>query len=113
MYKDILDKGIVSEDDVNNSKKQSKKSNKDRKYKQDNKDRKSDRDLKKKYAKYFIIIVFMQLILINEIFIMVGAGIIHYDGYSLDIFVTATIIQVFLCVKEIIRNLFPNGNSKK
>jgi hypothetical protein len=74
---------------------------------QETKDRKSDRKLKKSYAKNFFWILVVQLGLMNIIFLLYGCGLLTYDAYTLDIFVTATLLEVFGIVAIITKNLFP------
>lgn len=74
---------------------------------QDVHDRRSDRGLKKLYACCFIVILVLQLLFMNVIFCLAGAGVLTFDANSLRIFMAGTLAEVFGVVFVITKNLFP------
>lgn len=72
-------------------------------------DSKSDRDLKKKYAKWFMSILILQLSVMNVVFILSGYKILNYSEWSLNLYMSGTLAEVFGGIFIIINNLFPNG----
>ncbi len=75
-------------------------------------DRNSDRTLKLVYAVGFIIILAVQLLLVNVVFFAAGIGWLSYDQWALELFVGATLAEVFLVVRVITKNLFPLAQKK-
>jgi len=72
-------------------------------------DRKSDRALKQKHAVWFIWILIAQLIVMNIAFFLVGNGKMTFQEWSLNLYMTGTLAQVFGVVYVITKNLFPNN----
>ena len=71
------------------------------------KDRSSnDNDLKKKYSKILIQILINQLIVMNIIFTLKGLNILNFGDATFNIFITATIAEVFTLVTTIVKYLF-------
>ena len=71
------------------------------------KDRSSnDNDLKKKYSKILIQILINQLIVMNIIFTLKGLNILSFGDATFNIFITATIAEVFTLVTTIVKYLF-------
>lgn len=70
----------------------------------------ADRELKKRYANWFIWILIVQLFFMNFIFIAVGFGGLKFDKWTLELYVTSTILEVFGVVVVITQNLFPKKN---
>ena len=71
------------------------------------KDRSSnDNDLKKKYSKILIQILINQLIVMNIIFVLKGLNILNFGDATFNIFITATIAEVFTLVTTIVKYLF-------
>ena len=66
-----------------------------------------DRKLKKQYARGFIYILIGQLFLMNTIFALAGCKILNYEPWTLDIFMSGTLAEVFGVVVIITKNLFP------
>lgn len=73
---------------------------------------KNDNDLKEKYSKKLIVILVFQLIFMNIIFILGGIGILNYSDTTFNIFVTATIAEVFSLVTIIVKYLFTDNLTK-
>lgn len=73
---------------------------------------KNDNELKEKYSKKLIKILVFQLILMNIIFILGGTGILNYSDTTFNIFVTATIAEVFSLVTIIVKYLFTDNLTK-
>lgn len=68
-----------------------------------------DRELKDKYAKYLIKILICQLVATYIIFGLTGKGILIYDKFVLDIFISGSLLETFAIVKIIVENLFSNN----
>ena len=66
----------------------------------------NDNDLKKKYSKILIQILINQLIVMNIIFTLKGLNILNFGDATFNIFITATIAEVFTLVTTIVKYLF-------
>lgn len=73
---------------------------------------KSDNKLKVKYATILIIILCAQLIIINGIFIFVGLGILNYTQFTINLYVSACVLEVTALVTIIVKYLFSSKNSR-
>lgn len=73
---------------------------------------KNDNDLKKKYSKILIGILIVQLLFMNVIFILYGAGVLHFKDSTFNLFIRATIAEVFTLVAIIVRYLFTDNLTK-
>lgn len=71
------------------------------------KDAESDRLLKEKYAKYFILILVVQLLIMNYVFIFAGLKVLEFEKWTLDLYMGGTLAEVFGIVLVITKNLFP------
>lgn len=71
----------------------------------------TDRKLRSKYAKYFICILIVELVVIMCIMVAVGRGGLIYDAVSLDLFLAATITQIFLSMRIAIKYLFSKDSN--
>ncbi len=71
-------------------------------------DSEQDRSLKKKYAYWFVKILICQLIIMNLVFICVGVGKLHFETWSLNLYTSGTLAEVFGIVLVITKNLFPS-----
>lgn len=70
---------------------------------------KNDNKLKEKYSKILIIILSIQLLIMNVIFILRGANKLNFDDTTFNIFITATIAEVFSLVTIIVKYLFTDN----
>lgn len=70
---------------------------------------KNDNELKKKYSKILIEILILQLIAMNLIFILKGFSILNFADTTFNLFITATIAEVFTLVTIIVRYLFTDN----
>ena len=71
-------------------------------------DSKNDRELKKAYANWFIWILIGQLFVMNLAFGLTGIGMMVFEKYELELYLTGTLAEVFGIVLIITKNLFPN-----
>jgi hypothetical protein len=71
------------------------------------KDAESDRDLKEKYAKDFVRILVVQLVIMNCVFVLSGFKILEFEKWTLDLYMGGTLAEVFGIVLVITKNLFP------
>jgi len=71
-------------------------------------DAKSDRELKEKYASIFVLVLIFQLGVMNIVFILSGYHILSFERWTLDLYMSGTLAQVFGIVLVIIKNLFPS-----
>lgn len=69
----------------------------------------NDNELKKKYSKILIGILILQLIVMNLIFILKGLSILNFADTTFNLFITATIAEVFTLVTIIVRYLFTDN----
>lgn len=69
----------------------------------------NDNELKKKYSKILIGILILQLIVMNLIFILKGFSILNFADTTFNLFITATIAEVFTLVTIIVRYLFTDN----
>ena len=70
-------------------------------------DHEQDRKLKRSYARWFIRILIGQLVAMNVVFILAGCNKLHYEQWTLDLFMSGTLAEVFGVVVIITKNLFP------
>lgn len=70
---------------------------------------KEDRELRRKYAKYLIIILAIELVFLNIIFILFGCGVLKYSEIVFDLFITGGIAEIFVLIKTIIKHLFKDN----
>lgn len=70
------------------------------------KDLKTDIKLKKLFAKWFIGILIGQLLVMNGIFICIGAGLLHFSDFVINLFMGGTLAEVFGIVLVMARYLF-------
>ncbi len=71
------------------------------------KDIKTDRDLRISYANFWKKVLVVQLIVTNGIFILVGCGYLIFEEWTLRLFVSGTLLEIFGIVIIITRYLFP------
>lgn len=71
----------------------------------------TDRALRSQYAKYFLVILILELLAMMGIMIAVGRGGLVYDPVLLDLFLTCTIIQIFLSIRTAIKYLFSRDSN--
>ncbi|MFZ7342908.1 hypothetical protein [Avibacterium volantium] len=74
----------------------------------DNDDKENDITLKSHYAYWLISVMIIQLIVMNRVFIDVGAGELKYDNYVLHLYITGTLLELFGLVLVITKYLFKN-----
>ena len=71
-------------------------------------DRRSDRQLRQRYATWFMWILVFQLVAMNTVFILLGLGKLEYrNRWLVEIYIGATVAEVFGVVIVITRGLFP------
>jgi len=71
-------------------------------------DRRSDRQLRQRYATWFMWILVSQLLVMNAVFILLGLGKLEYrNRWIVEIYIGATVAEVFGVVIVITRGLFP------
>ena len=58
-------------------------------------DRESDRSLREKYARWFALILVVQLVAMNVILAFVGINVMKFDAVTLQIFMGGTFAEVF------------------
>lgn len=73
---------------------------------------KEDNDLKKKYAKKLLRILVIQLIVLDILFILVGAGKLNFSDTTFNLFITAGIAEIFTLVTIIVKYLFSDNLTK-
>lgn len=78
----------------------------EREKKLSNDDKQNDIRLKKHYGYGLIGVMIIQLIIMNWVFYRVGKGTLHYDNYSLHVYVTGTLLELFGLVLVITKYLF-------
>lgn len=74
---------------------------------QDELDQKSNRELKRNYAYWFIGILIAQLVVMNGVFVFHGLGLLQFAEFTLQIYITSTLLEVFGVIVLIVHNLFP------
>lgn len=70
-------------------------------------DAKQDRELRAKYAIYFIWILIGQLLVLNALFVGVGAQWLNYSDWLFHAFLGGTFIEVIGIIYLIVAYLFP------
>lgn len=66
----------------------------------------NDNNLKKTYSLILVIILGIQLIIMNVIFILKGANVLEFNDTTFNLFITATIAEIFTLVTIIVKYLF-------
>lgn len=74
--------------------------------KEDLDDRQADRALRKSYANRWFKVLVVQLVVMNVVFIAVGLGRLQFTEWAINVYVTGTLAQVFLVVRDIVKYLF-------
>lgn len=70
------------------------------------KDLKTDTKLKKMFARWFIGILIGQLLVMNAVFILIGAGKLQFNDLVINLFMCGTMAEVFGIVAVMARYLF-------
>ena len=70
------------------------------------KDLKTDTKLKKMFARWFIGILIGQLLVMNGIFVLIGAKLLHFSDFVINLFMGGTLAEVFGIVLVMARYLF-------
>lgn len=73
---------------------------------EDRSDRQADRNLRTSYANRWFKVLVVQLLVMNVVFISVGFGKLHFSEWAINVYVTGTLAQVFLVVRDIVKYLF-------
>ena len=73
---------------------------------------KNDSNIKEKYSMILIIILILQLFVMNVIFILRGANVLDFLDTTFNIFITATIAEVFALITIIVKYLFTDNLTK-
>lgn len=66
----------------------------------------NDNNLKKQYSKILVWILIIQLVAMNIIFILKGCNKLNFTDTTFNLFITATIAEVFTLVTIIVKYLF-------
>lgn len=72
---------------------------------------KSDRKWKNIYAKILLIILIIQILSVNIIFILVGFSIMNYSDSTFNIFITGTLIEIIAVIRLVVKYLFSDNIS--
>ena len=73
---------------------------------------KHDNNLKEKYSRLLIRILVLQLLIMNVIFVCRGLNLLEFNDTTFNIFITATIAEVFSLVTIIVKYLFTDNLTK-
>ena len=65
--------------------------------------------IKSKYAIILIVILAIQLIVLNVIFILVGAGVLTYSDFTFNLFISGGLAEIFVLIRVIVKHLFNNN----
>ncbi len=68
--------------------------------------------LKLAIVSFIGIILYKQILFVNDLILQIGAGKLVISDLTVQIFITGTIIEFILGVKIIINSLFPEGDRK-
>lgn len=71
-----------------------------------NDDFEADIDLKKKYAKWLIGVMIVQLLIMNLVFALVGFKMMEYNDFILHLYISGTLLELFGLVLVITKYLF-------
>ena len=71
-------------------------------------DRRSDRTLKRWYAGGLFLLLVLQLAVMNFIFWEVGSKSMAFQPWTLEIYMTGTMAEIFLVVRTVTKHLFPH-----
>lgn len=73
---------------------------------------KTDRILKIIYGIILLILLVLEIVVVNVIFILGGLGILQYSDITFDIFIGGSLIEVVLIVKIVVKYLFTDNITK-
>lgn len=76
------------------------------------KQQEAERNLRSRYAKLFILILAIQLLVINVIFVFIGAGALKYEQWTINIFILSVFGEIVGIVLIIVKNLFTSTNKE-
>lgn len=76
-------------------------------------DSKADRELKKYYASWFIKILIGQLVVMNIVFFSVGFKWLAFEQWTLNLYMSGTLAEVFGVILVVTKNLFPTKPTTK
>lgn len=74
-------------------------------------DSRLDRKLRGQYAYWMIGILIGQLLLLNVVFILSGSNVLSYSDLTIQIFMGATLAEIFGVIVVITRYLFPGRSA--
>ncbi len=74
---------------------------------EDHLDRQTHRTLKTTYAKLCLWLLVAQLAIMNAVLILAGCGCLEYERWTIELYMTGTLAEVFLVVRLIVKHLFP------
>jgi len=75
------------------------------------KEQDSTRKLKTIYACGFLFILFVQLCVMNGVFIFTGLDKLEFNKWTLELYMSGTMLEVFAIALVITRHLFPKKNA--
>lgn len=69
--------------------------------------KKDDVNSKKRYAMWIPLVLAVQLIIANAVFIAYGLGWLKYRSVDLNLYVTGTLLEIFALILIVVKYLFP------
>jgi hypothetical protein len=71
-----------------------------------------DRAMRSRYANWLMIVMSFQILGINIIFILIGCGLLKFEPWTANVFITAVFAEISALVLLVVKYLFPATTDK-
>jgi hypothetical protein len=66
-----------------------------------------DREIRRVYANWLMVVMSLQIVVINVIFILIGCGLLKFEQWTANVFITAVFAEISALVLLVVKYLFP------
>jgi hypothetical protein len=71
-----------------------------------------DREMRRVYANWLMLVMSGQIAAINIIFILIGCGLLKFEPWTANVFITAVFVEIASLVLLVVKYLFPATTDK-
>jgi hypothetical protein len=71
-----------------------------------------DREMRRVYANWLMVVMSLQIVLINVIFVLIGLAILKFEQWTANVFITAVFAEISALVLLVVKYLFPATTDK-
>jgi hypothetical protein len=71
-----------------------------------------DREMRRVYANWLMVVMSLQIVLINVIFVLIGLAILKFEQWTANVFITAVFAEISAMVLLVVKYLFPATTDK-